>query len=179
MQRRGVPGDLYRAPAGGILRLTLITVCATVAASLILGGPDNRFVLSSLLAIVLCELVGSGLVWANTHQVGAARLKVDETAPAVPNIPPFAFAMLAASPALVIAAVSALGGGDPNAARILGLVAVANAGTGLMIGLFSVRPAEGVRVHDQATERRQKLIGVAIGVGIAVVGGDITILIDP
>ena len=70
-------------------------------------------------------------------------------------------------PLFAVAAVNALSSGDAFVARLLVLIGVTNAGNGLLIRLFAVRPIEGVRPRDASVERRQKMIGVAIGVALA------------
>lgn len=157
----------YRAPSGQILRLTLAMLSLTVATGAILGALDDRPLLGMLALCVVAQAVGGILVWAQARSAEASHLTGDEVVLVANNVAPVVFALMLGGPLFAVAAVNALSSGDAFVARLLVLIGVTNAGTGLLIRLFAVRPIEGVRPRDASVERRQKLIGVAIGVALA------------
>lgn len=178
MQVSTVYARPYRAEAGRIFRLTALVIAASAAATMALGAWDDGLILGTLAGVVVIQLLAGLFAWLGNRDMEALGLAIDEVVPVAPNVNPVVFAALMAGPLLIMASLSALVIGDPLVAKLLALIGVANAGTALVIRRFVVTPKEGARKLDRATERRQKAVGVIIGVGLCALAIGVATMLD-
>ncbi len=167
MQAPGLAPRPYRAPSELILQVGAFALVATAATGIALGAIGDIPLLGVLAIGLASQSIACVTVWFQARRVEAARLATDQVVRVAENVPAPLFAIMLGGPLLAVAGVSAVSGGDPFAARTLAIIGVANAGSGLLTRLFSVRPIP--TAQDEASARRKQRIGLVVGGAVGAV----------